>query len=381
MKSSITKAIQFRAMRKIASSLRHARLMSTEATSFTLADAGTLYEIDAESSKRLNMRANLPSPMGKQLETLGELVTLVREPLLEVVSCMRVVEKTLPTLRLVLWGAFGTGKSVTLNQAVHYASANDWVVVQLRSAMLLTRQVKEIEMSSYVPGRINDPPNAVAILQAFKQQNQHIWKKLAELTTEREYEWSKSEKTGAGKPITEIVEMGISAPFLSSDCVGALFRELRRHATNDSVKVLVAIDDANSLWGKTLVKRADRTYASPGDLSLVIHFRRLLANDWTNGCALMVADKKEVADARDELTVSRHTPLELFGEEGFDFIEPFLPIEVNNYTEKEIRELYEYYVKKNWLATKNARTEKGRMELMHLSAFNPYYFERLCAFN
>lgn len=36
---------------------------------------------------------------------------------------------------------------------------------------------------------------------------------------------------------------------------------------------------------------------------------------------VLVADKKEVANARDELIVYRHTPLELFGEEGFDFIE------------------------------------------------------------
>ncbi|CAI5442508.1 unnamed protein product [Caenorhabditis angaria] len=345
--------------------------------SYTLPENGTLYEIDRDATKQLNFRTHLPSGLRKQLDTIGELVTLVREPLLEVSSCMRAVDKTIPTLRLVLWGPFGTGKTVTLNQAVHHAYQNQWAIVNLRSAMDLTRQVKEIEMCTYVPGRINDPSNAISILQNFKQQNQHIWKKLAELQTERDYEWSKSEKTAQNKPITDIVEMGISAPFLATDCVGALFRELRRHAKNDGIKVLVAIDDANSLWGKTLVKRADRTYAQPHDLSLVVHFRRMISNDWSNGCVLMVADKKEVSDANNQLEVPRITPLELFGEEGFEHIEPVIPIETTNYTEKETDAIFEYYVKKNWLASEAARSEDGRKQLMYLSAFNPHYYERL----
>ncbi|KAF1765548.1 hypothetical protein GCK72_005500 [Caenorhabditis remanei] len=357
------------------------RHFSVESKDQTNIESGTLYEMDITVAKQLNMKTHLPSQLAKQMDTLGEIVTLVREPTAEVASCMRVVDKHLPNLRLVLWGAFGTGKTVTLNQAVHHAYKNNWAIVNLRSAMELTRRVKEIEMSSFVSGRINDPSNAVAILQNFKQQNQHVWKTLTDLLTEKDYEWSKSERTLKGKPITEIVEMGTSAPFLASDCVGAIFRELRRHAKNDKLKVLVAIDDANSLWGKTLVKRADRTYAPPSDLTLVVHFRRMIANDWTNGCVLMVADKKEVADARDELEVSRHTPLELFGEEGFEFIEPFVPIETSNYTESEADTIYNYYVSKNWLASKSARSEEGRKQLMYLSAFNPYYYERLCAFN
>ncbi|UMM17797.1 hypothetical protein L5515_014169 [Caenorhabditis briggsae] len=357
------------------------RQFSSEATAHDNIKVGTLCEMELAVAKQLNMKSHLPAPLSKQMDTLGEIVTLIREPIAEIASCMRIVDKNLPNLRLVLWGAFGTGKTVTLNQAVHHAYTNKWAIVHLRSAMELTRRVKEIEMSSFVSGRINDPSNAVAILQNFKQQNQHIWKILGVLLTEKDYEWSKSERTLKGKPITEIIEMGISAPFLASDCVGALFRELRRHAKDDKLKVLVAIDDANSLWGKTLVKRADRTYAPPSDLTLVVHFRRMISNDWTNGCVLMVADKKEVADARDELGVSRHTPLELFGEEGFEFVEPFVPIETTNYTESETDALYNYYVNKNWLASKAARSEEGRKQLMHLSAFNPYYYERLCAFN
>ncbi|KAL6735362.1 hypothetical protein Aduo_005812 [Ancylostoma duodenale] len=364
--------------------IKSRRLYMTERsapTEFSISDVGRLYEIPREAVTSLGYERLLPSNMIKQTDTLGELVTVIREPLIEVSSCMSVTRPSFPSLRMVLWGPFGTGKSVTLNQSVHLAYTQNMVIIQLQSAMNLTRRVAEVEMSTFKQGRINDPVNAVAILQRFKEQNHHVWKTLSTLKTERDYEWTKSEKTAAGRPITEIVEIGISAPFLATDCVGGLFRELKRHASTGSIKVFVAVDDANSLWGKTLVKKADRTYASPSDLTLVNHFRNLISSDWQNGCILLVADKKEVSDARDHVTVPRHTPLELFGEEGFHFIEPFIPIETKQYTMEEISNLYQYYYDKRWLASEKARTEDGKQQLIYLSAFNPFFFERLCAFN
>ncbi|PIO68140.1 hypothetical protein TELCIR_10089, partial [Teladorsagia circumcincta] len=150
--------------------------------------------------------------------------------------------------------------------------------------------------------------------------NQHVWKTLSGLKTERDYVWTRNERTPVDKPITDIVEI-----------------------------VFVGIDEANSLWGKTLVKKADRSYASPSDLTLVNHYRDLIAPGWQNGCILLVADKKEVSNARDDVTVPRHTPLELFGEEGFHFIEPFLPIETKQYTKEEVSNMYQYYYDKSTL--------------------------------
>lgn len=51
------------------------------------------------------------------------------------------------------------------------------------------------------------------------------------------------------------------------------------------------------------------------------------------------------------------------------------------YTEEEANAMHEYYKEKRWLTSELARTEQGRKELYHLSAFNPYHYERLCAFN
>ncbi|KHJ78109.1 hypothetical protein OESDEN_22271, partial [Oesophagostomum dentatum] len=174
---------------------------------FSVSDVGKLYEIPHDAVDSLGYKRLLPSNMSKQTDTLGELVTVIREPLLEVLSCISVARPSFPALRMVLWGPFGTGKSVTLNQAVHLAYSQNMVIVQVQSAMNLTRRVAEVEMSTFKQGRINDPVNAVKILQRFKEQNQHIWKTLSTLKTERDYEWAKNERTAVGRPITDIVEI------------------------------------------------------------------------------------------------------------------------------------------------------------------------------
>ena len=52
------------------------------------------------------------------------------------------------------------------------------------------------------------------------------------------------------------------------------------HSSAGAIKLLVTIDKANSLYGKTTIKRADRTFASAGDITLIHHLRKLLKNDW-----------------------------------------------------------------------------------------------------
>ncbi|KAK0414073.1 hypothetical protein QR680_007134 [Steinernema hermaphroditum] len=339
---------------------RHFRAATNDPSALSLSDVGKMYEVPMAIADGLGFKRNLPSAYRKQLDTLNECVWMCRKPFLEVVNCLQVVRQSFPSIRLVLWGKFGMGSIYAMN---------------------LTRHADEIQMSSYKNGRIDAPGLAVGLLNLFKQQNQSQWKKLSELTTSKAYEWTKVDRTAEGKPITDIVEMGLSAPFVASDCVGALVRELKLHSSSGAIKLLVAIDDANSLYGKTLVKRADRTYAPAADLTLVHHVRKFFSNDWSNGATVMVADKKEISDARDMLTTPLNTPLELFGEEGFDAIDPFIPIETQLYTKEEANAVYDYYVDKKWLTSPQAQTEEARKQLMYLSAFNPFHYERLCAFN
>lgn len=75
---------------------------------------------------------------------------------------------------------------------------------------------------------------------------------------------------------------------------------------------MVAVDQANSLYGRTTLQRADYQKASADEISLILMTRKFIQSNWTNGVCVLVADKAEICDARDRLTIPLNTPLELF---------------------------------------------------------------------
>uniref|UniRef100_A0A0N5BPE1 Small ribosomal subunit protein mS29 n=1 Tax=Strongyloides papillosus TaxID=174720 RepID=A0A0N5BPE1_STREA len=343
-------------------------------------DIGKLYTVSSDVAAKLNFDKVLPSKYIRQLNTFSECSWLIREPFFEILNKLSTVNKESSPLRFVLFGRFGTGKSITLYQLVHYAYTQKWTILNIKSVMDITRGSTETQPSTKIKGKLDTQKHAIKALELFKSQNQHVWDKLSELKTTKEYVWTKIDKTNAGKPITDIVEIGLSGAVSSTDCFGAFIEELKHYSTSGEIKLFVAIDDANSLYGKTNYKKVNGVYATPDDLSMVYYIKRLLDKDWKNGAVVMIADEKEVKDARDTLTIPLATPLELFGEDGYEDIVPFTGIQTRNYNDKEINVMYEYYKSKNWLMTPGAVTENGKNQLIYLSAFNPHYFERLCAF-
>uniref|UniRef100_A0A0K0F5W4 Small ribosomal subunit protein mS29 n=1 Tax=Strongyloides venezuelensis TaxID=75913 RepID=A0A0K0F5W4_STRVS len=343
-------------------------------------DIGKLYTVSGDVATKLHFDKVLPSKYIRQLDTFSECSWLIREPFFEILNKLSTVNKESLPLRFVLFGRFGTGKSITLYQLVHYAYTQKWVILNIKSVMDITRQLTETQSSTKIEGKLDTQKHAIKALELFKTQNQDIWDKLSELKTTKEYLWTKIDKTNAGKPITDIVEIGLLGAVSSTECFGAFIEELKHYSTSGEIKLLVAIDDANSLYGKTNYKKIDGSYASTDDLSMVYYIKKLLDKDWRNGAIVMIADEKEVKDARDTLTIPLVTPLELFGEKGYEDIVPFTGIQTRNYSEKEINVIYDYYKSKNWLVTPEAGTKDGKNQLIYLSAFNPHHFERLCAF-
>ncbi|VDM95760.1 unnamed protein product [Thelazia callipaeda] len=353
-------------------------------------DIGCLYQVRNEDVQKLYDRFMLPVKFRKQIETLGECVWLYRKPTYEATTCLKLVSMNIPNIRLLLWGRWGTGKSMTFHQIIYHVWKQGWVIFAIPDAITLMRNYGEVMMSNYREGRIDFPKLGNQILHRFKMMNTLNWEKLKECKTQKHYKWSKVEETKTGEPITNIVDIkmtttynnisqGLSAPSLSSDCVGGLLRELTHHCSNGKFPLLVAVDSANSLFGKTTLKDKNHALVDPNQFTLVHAIRKLFKNDWTNGACLLVGDKKEISDARDHLTVPLDTPLELFGDH-IEEIEPFIPIETSLYTTEEMDALYDYYVEKNWIVSKMGRTERARTELKFLSGGNPFNYERICAF-
>ena len=60
-------------------------------------------------------------------------------------------------------------------------------------------------------------------------------------------------------------------------------------------------------------------------------------------------------------------------------MDPFIPIEVSNYDEKEFCSQVNYYIERRWLVQPKAHTERGRRELSFTSGNHPRSLMQLVA--
>jgi small subunit ribosomal protein S29 len=65
--------------------------------------------------------------------------------------------------------------------------------------------------------------------------------------------------------------------------------------------------------------------------------------------------------------------------QGFEHLDPFVPICVRDYNDKELESCLDYYIDRRWLQNEKGCTEEGRKELKFLCGMNPYRLMDICA--
>uniref|UniRef100_A0A1A7WET9 Small ribosomal subunit protein mS29 n=1 Tax=Iconisemion striatum TaxID=60296 RepID=A0A1A7WET9_9TELE len=318
----------------------------------------------------------LPYRFQQQAKTFNEACIMVRQPALEVISYLKSTDFSRPAQRYLFYGLKGSGKTMSLCHAVHFCYTQGWLVLHIPDAHLWVKNCKELLPSSYKDSRFDQPLQAVAWLRNFKITNEPF---LSKIKTKHRYVWTKRESTEEGTLLGELVDQGISRVKSSSDVVGALMKELRLQSGQPDAdfRLAVAVDGVNALWGRSTIKKEDKSPVDPEELTLVSNLKKLMKNDWSGGVVITTLSQTGSL----YMPNSSYLPQELLGERGFDSMDPFIPVSVPDYSEKEFESCYLYYMDRNWLQHPQSRQEDGKKELIFLSNRNPSLFERLCGFS
>ncbi|CAJ1062324.1 S ribosomal protein S29%2C mitochondrial [Xyrichtys novacula] len=316
----------------------------------------------------------LPNRFQLQMKTFNEACVMVRQPALEVISYLKKTDFSKPPVRYLFYGLKGSGKTMSLCHTVHFCHTQGWLVLHIPDAHLWVKNCKELLPSSFNPSRFDQPLQAAEWLRNFKITSEPF---LSKIKTKQRYVWTKREYTEEGSTLAELVDMGISRVKSSSDVVGAVIKELRLQSgqPESNFRLAVAVDGVNALWGRSTIKKEDKSAVDPDELTLVYNLRKLMRNDWTGGAIITTLSQTG------SLYTSRtdYLPQELLGERGFDKMDPFVPVSVPNYSEKEFESCYLYYMDRHWLQHPHSQTEEGKKEIIFLCNRNPSLMERFCA--
>ncbi|XP_071965738.1 small ribosomal subunit protein mS29-like [Antedon mediterranea] len=306
-------------------------------------------------------------------EVLGEGKIMIRRPALEVIDYLKKSDYNQAPVRYVLYGSRGSGKTLSLMHIMHYCLNQGWLIVHIPNANNWNVNNKWDFLDSVShEGMYDQPAFSSEWLKHFKYRNESM---LSNLKTHQKYVWSKRELTESGQPLISVVEQGINRPKNSTDVIGVVLKELKLNSLSNNCKMLYAVKAVNGLFAEMTNIRKTGGYMIPvRELTMLMHFRKFLKANWKNGAIITTVDQH---NSYRELKAD-YKPLYLLKQEGFEMMDPFIPIKVDNYSEKEFECMMQYLLDKKWIQNEKFHTESGKQELKFLTSLNPGALQRIC---
>ncbi|XP_060607679.1 small ribosomal subunit protein mS29-like, partial [Ruditapes philippinarum] len=342
-------------------------------TKHTLDDEGLYYLVTNDDYEKYVQNWQWAGYL-KQVKTFQECAIMVRRPALDSFDIIDNANFDCPPIKLVYYGKYGAGKTMTMAHVLHRYAKSGWVTIHLPSIMewLRYRKTKSraFSLSSYKDNVYDYTDDAFDWLIYFKKQNGHL---LQNFKTTKDYTWSLREKTLEGSGLLDIIDFGIDRRKYASDCIGVLFKEIKQLASDKKLKVLVAVEGLNGFWRNTSIKDEERKLVNAQKVSTFRHFLNLYKPDWNNGvCIGTVCQNVDTLDEPDhEPEKVPYTPKYLLKDEGFQCFDPFVPMLVPEYSPKEAHNCIDYYIERKWIIKPRSLTEHGKKELVLLSNHNP----------
>ncbi|RLU15970.1 hypothetical protein DMN91_011728 [Ooceraea biroi] len=331
-----------------------------------------LYTVSSDTQQQIFQHGGFPPVFRQQITTFQDCSLLIRQPALEILTYLNQADYTRPVNKYVIYGKHGTGKSLTLAHVIHYAFVQKFVLLHIHWAAHWFKDVKEVAPSALTPGCIDLPIDAGLWLRTFKAQNLQLLSQL-DLKTTEDYVWNQREMLSKGAPLLELIDFGINRVKFACGAVNGLLNELKRASIAGKCKTMVLIDGFNAFTSSyTRIKDDNKVMMLPKQVTLARPFYDMTKDDWCNGAVVLTVDTLANKERRES-----HLPRYLLGKEGFEHLDPFLPILTDDYTVAEFETIVEYYKERKWIRN---ITPSGQRELELITHKNPLGVVEQCKF-
>lgn len=349
------------------------RTFESDPTKHTSKHIGRFYYIPENIKKKLFSHIGFPKQYEKQMKTFAESCLMIRQPAVEIMNYMQdSISPEKPVIRYVLYGEFGVGKTLTMAHLAHYGHVAGFILVHSPLTMYWFKNPKEHAPSSTKDGMRDLPLDAAAWLIHFKAQNYSLLNQ-PDMKVSQDYVWTKRENTPKDSPLLELVDLGINRVKFSCDVVDAVIEELKQLSTSGKCKILALIDSYNAVWNPLCAFRKElKVRVKTDQVTLTKPLKSITNYNWTNGAVIVTVDPIATVESYNWAPF----PKTLLGNDGFEHLDPFIPIHVNNYDDMEFKNCIDYYLDRRWIQNTKVGFDQ---ELQYLSNKNPYTVMRMCA--
>ena len=372
-----------------ASSIKKIRCEYANPADHSNKDEALFYKISQEVYQRMflstfNNKA-FPLNFQKLCDVFNERCLMIRKPGLELLNYLKVTNFKNAVNRYLIYGKSGCGKTLTLQYAVNYAICQGWLVlpnyhmwdwIKFQHPYKEHRK-QELIISQYNKERIDQPEMCTRWLEIFRAMNTGL---LDKIFTTKKYVWSKHESSEKGITLGNLVDHGIARPRNAADVIGCIMREVRVQDHKLRPPTLIVADCVNAVFGETSLKMIHRPGQpiEPDELTFIYNFKKILSNSWTNGAVVVALNSDFIPNHSKAITkIDDEYPYDMISREGFDVLDPHVPINVPMFSEKEVLSMMAYYIDRKWIGGR-CLTEQGEAEIIQLSCHNPRDLVRLC---
>lgn len=329
------------------------------------------YTIPPEEKQRLFSHGGFRKRFEDDIQTFAECSIMIRQPAIEIMSYLRQADYTKPVNKYVLYGGQGCGKSISLAHLLHYGYMTKHLLIHVPWAQNWFRFPKEVSNSTFREGFMDLPIDAASWLAHFRFQNKNLLPGL-DIRVSEDHIWNQRESTPAGAPIMEMIDFGINRVKFASEIVISLMNELKQATIAGKCKTMVVIDGFNAFFSEhSRIKNDQKIFVPARNVTLTEAFIDITKSDWNNGAVILTVDKLAAKEQRDS-----ELPRYLLQKNGFEHLDPFLPVVVENYDNEEFEMAIEFYKDRKWLRD---ITPDGVRELQLLTQGSPLKLAEYCA--